>query len=159
EPALERPAPPASRPLAGVDEGALRQIFGVVLVAGKAAGDGQHRTLVAAHQRLERLDVPRAKRLQQGRIARRNFHARRCMLNRPPMLDLKWVVANLDEARRRISTRGPGGTQALAPIEAHAAERKQLILASETQRAEQKKASEQMRSLKGEEQAQLRARL
>src|ERR1700687_2456321 len=75
------------------------------------------------------------------------------------MLDLRWVVANLDEAKRRISTRGEGGAQALAPIEALAAERKQLILSSETQRAEQKKASEQMRSLKGDEQAQLRARL
>src|SRR5439155_21737112 len=115
--ALERSAAPAAGSLAGVDEGALGEIFGVVLVAGEAAGDGQHRPLVAPHQRFEGLDVPRAKRLQQGRIARRNFHARRCMLNRPPMLDLKWVVANLDEARRRISTRGPGGTQALAPIE------------------------------------------
>ena len=74
------------------------------------------------------------------------------------MLDLRWVVANLDEAKRRISLRGEGAAQALAPIEALAAERKQLIHASETQRAEQKKASEQMRSLKGEEQAQLRAR-
>src|SRR5438128_5925494 len=75
------------------------------------------------------------------------------------MLDLKWVVANLDEARRRLATRGGGAAEALAPIEALAAERRQLILASETQRAEQKKASEQMRSLKGEEQAQLSARL
>jgi len=75
------------------------------------------------------------------------------------MLDLRWVVANLDEAKRRISTRGEGGAQALTPIESLAAERKQLILSSETQRAEQKKASEQMRSLKGDEQAQLRARL
>src|SRR5437763_10830311 len=75
------------------------------------------------------------------------------------MLDLKWVVANLDEVRRRLLTRGAAGAEALAPIEALAAERKQLIQSSETQRAEQKKASEQMRTLKGEEQAQLRARL
>jgi len=75
------------------------------------------------------------------------------------MLELKWVVANLEEARRRIATRGPAAADALAPIEALAAERRQLIMASETQRAEQRKASDQMRTLKGEEQAQLRARL
>src|SRR5437762_1772258 len=75
------------------------------------------------------------------------------------MLDLKWVVANMDEVRRRLLTRGAAGAEALAPIEALASERRQLIQSSETQRAEQKKASEQMRSLKGEEQAQLRARL
>ena len=75
------------------------------------------------------------------------------------MLDLKWVVANLDEARRRLATRGGGAAEALAPIEALAAERRHLIQASETQRAEQRKASEQMRALKGEEQARLRARL
>jgi seryl-tRNA synthetase len=75
------------------------------------------------------------------------------------MLDLKWVVANLDEVRRRLSSRGETAAQALAPIEALAGERKQLILSSETQRAEQKRASEQMRTLKGDEQAQLRARL
>src|SRR4051812_38403644 len=75
------------------------------------------------------------------------------------MLDLKWVVANLDEARRRLGLRGPAAAQALAPIEELAGERRQLIQSSETQRAEQKKASEQMRTLKGEEQAQLRARL
>src|SRR2546430_8792353 len=76
-----------------------------------------------------------------------------------PMLDLKWVVANLEEAKRRLLTRGAAAAEALAPIEALAAERRQLIQSSETQRAEQRKASEQMRSLKGEEQAQLRARL
>ena len=75
------------------------------------------------------------------------------------MLDLKWVVANLDEARRRLATRGAGAAQALVPIEALAAERRQLIQSSELQRAEQRKASEQMRTLKGEEQARLRARL
>ena len=75
------------------------------------------------------------------------------------MLDLKWVVANLDEVRRRLLTRGAAGAEALAPIEALASERRQLIQSSETQRAEQRKASEQMRNLKGEEQAQLRARL
>ena len=75
------------------------------------------------------------------------------------MFDLKWVVANLDEVKKRLAARGAGAAQALEPIEKLAQERKQLILASETQRAEQKKGSEQMRSLKGEEQAQLRARL
>src|SRR3954462_13313477 len=75
------------------------------------------------------------------------------------MLDLRWVVANLDEARRRLLTRGAAAAEALAPIESLAAERRQLIQSSETQRAEQRKASEQMRTLKGEEQAQLRARL
>jgi seryl-tRNA synthetase len=75
------------------------------------------------------------------------------------MLDLKWVVANRDEVRKRLSSRGETAAQALAPIEALAGERKQLILSSETQRAEQKRASEQMRTLKGDEQTQLRARL
>ena len=75
------------------------------------------------------------------------------------MLDLKWVVANLEEARRRLATRGAAAAEALAPIEALAAERRQLIQSSEAERAEQRKASEQMRTLKGEEQAQLRARL
>src|SRR2546421_7314104 len=75
------------------------------------------------------------------------------------MLDLKWVVANLEEVRRRLLTRGAAGAEALAPIEALASERRQLIQSSETQRAEQRKASDQMRTLKGEEQAQLRARL
>src|SRR2546421_6924942 len=75
------------------------------------------------------------------------------------VLDLRLVVANLDEVKRRLATRGEGAAAALAPIEALAAERRQLIQASETQRAEQRKASEQMRALKGEEQARLRARL
>ena len=75
------------------------------------------------------------------------------------MLDLKWVVANLEEAKERLSARGGGAAQALAPIEQLAQERRQLIQESESRRAEQKKASEQMRSLKGEEQAKLRAHL
>ena len=75
------------------------------------------------------------------------------------MLDLRWVVANLDEAKRRLSTRGPAAAEALAPIEKLASERKALIQASETRRAEQKKASERMRTLRGEEQARLRAEL
>jgi seryl-tRNA synthetase len=75
------------------------------------------------------------------------------------MLDLKWVVANLDEARRRLLTRGAAAAEALAPIEALAGERRQLIQSSETQRAEQRKASDQMRTLKGDEQAKLRAHL
>jgi seryl-tRNA synthetase len=75
------------------------------------------------------------------------------------MLDLRWVVANLEETRRRLAARGVHAAEALAPIEQLAQERRQLIQSSETQRAEQKKASEQMRTLKGEEQARLRARL
>src|SRR4051812_423814 len=75
------------------------------------------------------------------------------------MLDLRWVVANLDEARRRLTARGPQAAEALAPIEQLAQERRQLIQSSETQRAEQRKLSEQMRVLKGEEQARLRATL
>src|SRR6266550_3292864 len=75
------------------------------------------------------------------------------------MLDLRFVVANLDEVKKRLATRGGHATDALAPIEQLAADRRALIQSTETQRAEQKKASEQMRTLKGEEQAQLRARL
>ena len=75
------------------------------------------------------------------------------------MLDLRWVVANLDEAKRRLATRSADAAAALAPIEQLAAERKALIQATETRRAEQKKASEQMRTLRGEEQARRRAEL
>jgi seryl-tRNA synthetase len=75
------------------------------------------------------------------------------------VLDLRWVVANLDEAKRRLSTRSEAAAAALSPIEQLAAERKALIQATETRRAEQKKASEQMRTLRGEEQARLRAEL
>ena len=75
------------------------------------------------------------------------------------MLDLRWVVANLDEAKRRLATRSADAAAALAPIEQLAAERKALIQATESRRAEQKKASEQMRTLRGEEQARLRAEL
>src|SRR5947209_7580075 len=53
------------------------------------------------------------------------------------MLDLRWVVANLDEARRRLAARGAAASEALAPIEALAAERRQLIQSTETQRAKQ----------------------
>ena len=75
------------------------------------------------------------------------------------MLDLRWVVANLDEAKRRLATRSGDAASALLPIEQLAAERKALIQATETRRAEQKRASEQMRTLRGEEQARLRAEL
>ena len=75
------------------------------------------------------------------------------------MLDLRWVVANLDEAKRRLATRSADAAAALAPIEQLAAERKALIQATETRRAEQKRASEQMRTLRGEEQARRRAEL
>ncbi len=75
------------------------------------------------------------------------------------LLDLRWVVANLDEAKTRLGSRNDAAASALSPIEALAKERRELILSSETQRAEQKKASDQMRTLKGDEQAQLRARL
>jgi seryl-tRNA synthetase len=75
------------------------------------------------------------------------------------VLDLRWVVANLDEAKRRLATRSADEASALLPIEQLAAERKALIQATETRRAEQKRASEQMRTLRGEEQARLRAEL
>ena len=75
------------------------------------------------------------------------------------MLDLRWVIANLDETKRRLATRGPAAASALSVIEQLAAERKALIQSTETRRAEQKKASEQLRTLRGEEQARLRAEL
>lgn len=75
------------------------------------------------------------------------------------MLELKWVVGNLEAVQERLAQRGGASTGALTPIQALAQERRALILESETQRAEQRKASEQMRNLKGEEQAALRARL
>ncbi|GAC1337608.1 MAG: serine--tRNA ligase [Myxococcales bacterium] len=75
------------------------------------------------------------------------------------MLDLKWVVGNLEQAQARLSARGGSSAATLAPIEALAQERRTLILESETQRAEQRKASDQMRALQGDEQAALRARL
>jgi len=75
------------------------------------------------------------------------------------VLDLRWVVANLPEAKRRLQARGPAAAEALAPIEELAGERKALIQATETRRAEQKKASERMKTLRGEEQARLRAEL
>jgi len=58
------------------------------------------------------------------------------------VLDLRWVVANLEETKRRLATRGEGAALALAPIEALAGERRQLIQSSETERAEQRKASD-----------------
>ncbi len=72
------------------------------------------------------------------------------------MLDLRWVVANLDEAKRRLATRSADAAAALAPIEQLASERKALIQATETRRAEQKKASEQMRTLRGEDRIRFR---
>ena len=75
------------------------------------------------------------------------------------MLDLRTVVGSLDEVKRRLAARGGQAAAALLPIEELAAERRALIVSSETQRAEQKKSSEQMRTLKGDEQAQLRAKL
>src|SRR5438309_1770315 len=75
------------------------------------------------------------------------------------VLDLKWVAANIEEAKARLARRSAAAAEALLPIEALAAERRALIAQFETERAELKKASEQMRTLKGEEQARLRARL
>ena len=73
------------------------------------------------------------------------------------MLDLRWVVQNLDEVRARLGTRSAAAAE-LGAIESLASERSKLIQASETARAEQKKGSEAMRALKGEEQAAQRAR-
>ncbi len=75
------------------------------------------------------------------------------------MLDLRWVVQNLDEVRARLSTRGANVGAELAQIAELAAERKKLIVESEGMRASQKKSSDEMRTLKGEAQAALRATL
>jgi seryl-tRNA synthetase len=75
------------------------------------------------------------------------------------MLDLRWVVQNLDEVKTRLESRGAGAGADLARIAELAAERKKLILSSEGLRAEQKKSSDEMRVLKGEAQAELRAKL
>jgi seryl-tRNA synthetase len=75
------------------------------------------------------------------------------------VLDLRWVVQNLDEVRRRLATRSAAAAAELGSIEPLAAERRRLIHESETSRAEQKKGSEAMRALKGEEQAAQRARM
>jgi seryl-tRNA synthetase len=75
------------------------------------------------------------------------------------VLDLRWVVQNLDEVRTRLQGRGGGAAAELLSIDQLAAERRRLIHESESARAEQKKGSDQMRTLRGEEQAALRARL
>lgn len=75
------------------------------------------------------------------------------------MLDLRTVTANLDEVKQRLSTRGAHAAESLAPIEALSARRRALILESEQNRAAQKRGGEQMRALKGEEQAAARAQL
>ena len=75
------------------------------------------------------------------------------------MLDLRWVVQNLDEVKTRLGTRSGNAGAELGSIEELAAQRKKLILDSESQRAEQKKGSDEMRALKGEAQGALRAKL
>jgi len=75
------------------------------------------------------------------------------------MLDLRWVVQNLDEVKTRLESRGPNAGADLAQLEFLAKRRKMLIVGSEGIRASQKKRSEAMRTLKGEEQAQLRSEL
>jgi seryl-tRNA synthetase len=75
------------------------------------------------------------------------------------VLDLRWVVQNLDEVKQRLSTRSGNAVADLGRIEALAGERRRLIQDSETSRAEQKRGSDAMRSLKGEEQARARAQL
>ena len=69
EPRLERPAAPTRGALAGVDERTLGEVLGIVLVARKAAGDGEDRPLVPSHQRLESLRVARAERIEQLGVA------------------------------------------------------------------------------------------
>src|SRR6185295_237148 len=137
EPRLERAAAPTLGALAGIDEGALGQVFRVVLVAREAARDGQHRALVAAHERPEGVPIARAERSEQLGIAQvahptgtpLAIDGGKSERYSDVMLELKWVVANLEEARRRIATRGPAAADALAPIESLAAERRQLIMA------------------------------
>ena len=65
EPRLEGAAAPSTGAFRGVDEGPLREILGFVLVACEAAGDGEHRALVAPDQRLEGSHVSRAKRFEE----------------------------------------------------------------------------------------------
>jgi seryl-tRNA synthetase len=75
------------------------------------------------------------------------------------VLDLRWVVQNLDEVKQRLATRSGNAAADLGRIEALAGERRKLIQDSETSRAGQKKGSDAMRTLKGEEQARARAQL
>jgi len=61
------------------------------------------------------------------------------------MLDLRYVVGNLDEVRRKLARRG--GQVDLAPIAALAAERRDLLVAVEGLRQQQNQANDEMRKL------------
>lgn len=75
------------------------------------------------------------------------------------MLDLRFVVANLDHVKAALARRGAHASAALVSVEAEAHVRKELIVKSETLRAEQKKQSDAMKTLRGEAQAELRTKL
>jgi seryl-tRNA synthetase len=76
------------------------------------------------------------------------------------MLDLKYVLANLDEVERKLGRRG--GAVDLGPVKTLAGERKQLLQESEALRARQNAANKAMPSLAakgGDELAKARAEL
>ena len=76
------------------------------------------------------------------------------------MLDLKYVLANLDEVERKLSRRG--GAVDLAPVKTLGEERKRLLQESEALRSKQNAANQEMRTLAaqgGEAVARMRAEL
>ncbi|HEY0839242.1 MAG TPA: serine--tRNA ligase [Vulgatibacter sp.] len=76
------------------------------------------------------------------------------------MLDLKYVIANLDEVARKLSRRGPGVD--LAPIQRLSARRLELLRESEALRQQQNAANDRMKALAmegGEAMATARAEL
>src|SRR5204863_4675528 len=108
EPRLERPAAPTLGALAGIDEGALGQVFRVVLVAREAPRDGQHRALVAADERPEGIPIARAECSEQLGIAQvahptgtpLAIDGGKSDRYSDVMVDLWGLVANLEEVRR-----------------------------------------------------------
>jgi len=78
------------------------------------------------------------------------------------MLDLRYVLDNLDEVRAQLLRRSPAAAEALAPIEALGAERKRAIHEVENLQRERNAASEAMAKIadkKSEEFAQKRESL
>ncbi len=60
------------------------------------------------------------------------------------MLDLRYVLENLDEVRAQLARRGPSAAEALAPIEQLGQERKRAIREAETLQQERNAASDAM---------------
>lgn len=79
----------------------------------------------------------------------------------PPMLDLRFVTENLDEVRRRLSTRGPEAAASLDRIAELSKRRSEAIANVEAMRAERNEATSAMAKLdkKSEEFAERRAAL